>query len=648
MSSLVWGTDLLVGVAEIDEQHRRFVDAVNGLGEVIQRCRPGQSRRACADALAHVENYVQQHFAAEEALMRRIGYPGLPGHQLLHREFANTVAHFKQTVPCEDNLRCSEFFGAMVGWCRDHVRVEDQKYAAFMRSVSAAGVSVGDHAAAAPPEVLSRFKDTAWDDSLTAFLLIDPVTHAIVDINPVGVELFGRPREAIVGHRCNLFICSNEVGACPITDCGFAVDRSERKMLTSAGEVVPIIKTVRRVTVDGRELLLESFVDITQLKATQGALQRTQHFIRSVIDGIGDPVLVIDPADYRIVLANRTAIDVNGGMDPAAAALRCFEFSHQRETPCAEDHGPCPLQQVVLTRQPLRVTHVHGGVSCPESIVEINATPVFDERGEVGLIIETNRDITEHKRAEQAIQGALDSLERQYEDLRREDTLKDTLIGGVSHELKSPVAKYAMQLEVLKSILAQDPVYEKVRDILAVMDTGVQRQKNIIRNVLMLSQQEIGGRATRLVSLPLRSIVQSVLADVQEQLAGAGFTTVVAVPDLYVVADQDMLWQVLSNIVGNAVKYRTRENPRLEISVAVMGGSVVCRFSDNGIGFSAEERDRAFDRYYQATPAAEGLGLGLNLARIFVGKMGGTIAIESPGRNKGCTVVVTLSAGDGG
>lgn len=105
-------------------------------------------------------------------------------------------------------------------------------------------------------------------------VVIDAERHVIVDVNSVAVEMIGVPQEQIVGSVCHNYICPAEQGRCPITDLGQGVDNSERVMLNASGGSVPILKTVTSIMLDGREHLLESFVDITERKRTAEELQK--------------------------------------------------------------------------------------------------------------------------------------------------------------------------------------------------------------------------------------------------------------------------------------------------------------------------------------------------------------------------------------
>jgi len=112
-------------------------------------------------------------------------------------------------------------------------------------------------------------------------LVVDVETHEIVEVNPAAAAMIGAAPEEIVGRVCHQFICPGEKGACPITDKGQSVDNSERVLLTKDGGRASILKTVAPVTLEGRECLLETFVDISDRKRAEEELrQMNEHLER--------------------------------------------------------------------------------------------------------------------------------------------------------------------------------------------------------------------------------------------------------------------------------------------------------------------------------------------------------------------------------
>jgi diguanylate cyclase (GGDEF)-like protein/PAS domain S-box-containing protein len=111
-------------------------------------------------------------------------------------------------------------------------------------------------------------------DSIHAgIIILDADLHTIVDVNPTATELIGVEKSDIIGHLCHQYICPADVGNCPITDKGQLVDNSERVLITADGRTIPILKTVAAFKLDGRTHLIESFLDISQLKPLQKELE---------------------------------------------------------------------------------------------------------------------------------------------------------------------------------------------------------------------------------------------------------------------------------------------------------------------------------------------------------------------------------------
>ena len=97
-------------------------------------------------------------------------------------------------------------------------------------------------------------------------VIVDSKTKKIVDANPQAALMIGAQVDRIIGSECHKFICPAEKGECPITDLGQTVDNSERELITAGGESLPILKTVIPIDLDGRDCLIECFIDITDRK----------------------------------------------------------------------------------------------------------------------------------------------------------------------------------------------------------------------------------------------------------------------------------------------------------------------------------------------------------------------------------------------
>jgi PAS domain S-box-containing protein len=154
----------------------------------------------------------------------------------------------------------------------------------------------------AADENLAKFQ-AVFDGVETGIFIIDPETHIIVDANPVAAQLVGAPLDRIVGAVCHKFVCPADKGRCPVTDLGQTVDNSERVLLTVNGEKRSIIKTVKPVEMEGRPCLLESFLDITQRKRSEKALEERTAYLDTLIETSPLGIVVLDK-DERVQLSN--------------------------------------------------------------------------------------------------------------------------------------------------------------------------------------------------------------------------------------------------------------------------------------------------------------------------------------------------------
>ena len=169
-----------------------------------------------------------------------------------------------------------------------------------------------------------------------------------------------------------------------------------------------MIFTTRRVVGINKRLQYE----IAERKRTEGELKRSWDFVQTIIDNMADPMLVINVSDYKVQMANGAARKHLKGNDPVAMSLTCYQTLHNRDTPCSDQDEPCPLRQVIDTKKPARVMHVHHDETEDEVFVDIVVTPIFDENGEVIQIIESSRDITEIKKTEKTLRETSDYLEK--------------------------------------------------------------------------------------------------------------------------------------------------------------------------------------------------------------------------------------------
>ncbi len=112
-----------------------------------------------------------------------------------------------------------------------------------------------------------EYLSTILDAMQTGVVIIDADSHVISDVNRHAAAMIGVEKEKITGSLCYRFLCPSQECECPVTDLGQEVDNAEQILLTADGHQIPVLKSVARIQREGRNFLVESFIDISQLKS---------------------------------------------------------------------------------------------------------------------------------------------------------------------------------------------------------------------------------------------------------------------------------------------------------------------------------------------------------------------------------------------
>jgi len=172
----------------------------------------------------------------------------------------------------------------------------------------------------------------------------------------------------------------------------------EYRIKKKSGEYIWVFDIINLKKNEHGELvqLYGFIIDITKQKDAQFALKKEKEFVNSVINAIDDSIMVIG-LDYSVKMMNQKAQESlkKRGIKPTNA-LKCYDVFHDAVDECGMVAHQCPMSNVLSTKEISKVIHLHRDESGEEHYVEINATPLFNENGEIDSIIEIGHDITEH------------------------------------------------------------------------------------------------------------------------------------------------------------------------------------------------------------------------------------------------------------
>lgn len=252
--------------------------------------------------------------------------------------------------------------------------------------------------------------------------------------------------------------------------------------------------------------------------------------------------------------------------------------------------------------------------------------------------------VSEQKRGEQALDQLNQTLERRIQDrtntlqvaveqLQELDRLKSAFVTIVSHELRTPLTSIKGLVENMLQELT-GPLNDKQTHYLSRILLNAERLTRILNEVLDLSKIEAGKMEILRRSMSLHEIFADLLEGFQPlaQLKSISMevTPTEGMPTVH--ADRDKLYEVLANLLDNAIKF-TPTGGRVQIGAQILDSRYIkVGVSDTGCGISEEHLLKIFDKFYRVQSSSEhvaGAGLGLAITRGLVELHGGTIAVES-------------------
>jgi PAS domain S-box-containing protein len=379
--------------------------------------------------------------------------------------------------------------------------------------------------------------------------------------------------------------------------------------------------------------------DISQRKESEKRLARSESYLRAIIDNEPECVKLVDGEGVVLDMnpAGLAMLDTDSPQDVIGKPMAAFVAPEYHEALAS-------LSKRVLKGESLSGEFRVVGLKGTGRFLESYMVPFEDRENNRTLILAVTRDISKRKSAEEELKRAMTDLARKNLELQELDRMKDSLLRDVSHELKTPVAKHSMQLEILKPFIESAKVGEREAGAFEVMRESIRRQEGVIRNLLDLGRLESGGRVYDRKEVALDTILSGVKEEYQGVLRACGGRISENFPSLPpVLGDKEMFWHAFSNIINNAIKFRRQDVPlEIAISARPQGGNVLVEISDNGIGLEEGNREKVFNRFYQVTASSEGSGVGLAISRRIIEDLGGRIWIDSEGVGRGAKVSITL------
>ena len=460
-----------------------------------------------------------------------------------------------------------------------------------------------------------------WSSSVIGMVLIDLRDHTVVDVNPTAVALFGYGHSELVGRSCLETICPNAKEGCTRDHCARLGREEEGYLLTIDGRMVPISRSVSRVEIGGRNYALVHFIDLTAKKEDQ----EVRHLLNLALDQIPDGVAMLQP-DGAMLYANE-----------AWAEMHRWEMGAMRRVHVRRFHSHLQYRKEV---EPFIETVLQNGAHMGHTghlrrdgstfSAWCVASLVLDDDKRPKCIVLLARDDTDRLRREEALHAA-------RRDAESASQAKSEFLANMSHEIRTPLNG----ILGISEILLDSALSPEQRDFVSTLRSSGEMLLNILNDILDFSKIQAGKMDFEHIDFDVVSTVEDTMALFATQAAEKrlSFMCHIAadVPRM-VRGDPGRLRQVLSNLIGNAVKFTERGEVLVQVKRRPEGcdathTALAFAVIDTGIGIPEDRQNAIFEHFTQVDASTTrrfgGTGLGLAIVKHLVTMMEGNIHISS-------------------
>ncbi len=370
----------------------------------------------------------------------------------------------------------------------------------------------------------------------------------------------------------------------------------------------------------------------SQYRQAEEMIKRLHHQNELVLNAAGEGIFGLD-IEGSHTFVNPAAAQMLGYSVDELIGRHSHTIWHYKKT----DGSPYPVEEcpIYAAYKDGKVHHVSDevfwrkdGTSFP---VEYISTPIMED-GKIAGAVVTFRDITECKQSEDELKKLADELARSNADLQQ-------FAYSASHDLQEPLRVVAGFVNLLAKRY-KDKLDKKADEFIEYAIEGTKRMQALIKDLLDYSQ--VGTKTKSFESTDCLSAVDKAVFNLQASLKESG-AMITHDPLPTVMADSSQLIRLFQNLIGNAVKFRSKESPKVHISASRQGKEWLFSVKDNGIGIDPKFANRIFITFQRLHGKKEypGTGIGLATCKKIVERHGGRIWVESePG--KGSTFYFTI------
>ena len=476
----------------------------------------------------------------------------------------------------------------------------------------------------------SEMLSTIYELNPDSIVLSTVSDSKILDCNQEYLNQIGYSREETIGHTSEELDLIYDITRTAYIDETRGKDRVsnfEGKIRRKDGSLIDVLYSARQVTINNEIMLLSIGHDVTESRKVEKSLRESEERFRNLADNIPNLAWMAD-ANGWIFWYNKQWYDYTGTTFEEMQGWGWQKVHH----PDYVDTVTEEWSSKILEGEPYDNIFPLKGNDGDYRWFLTRITPIRDEYGKVQRWFGTNTDVTERKNIEENLQNTMDELKQSNKELEQFAYI-------TSHDLREPLRMITSFLQLLERRY-KDQLDQDANEFIKFAVDGAKRLDVMTNDLLLYSK--ITNKKREAIPVNFEQVLENALTNLKVQIEeNKAIITHDSLPTI--VGDEELKVQLFQNIIGNALKYRSQETPKIHISAIKEKNRYLFSIKDNGIGMSSKHLEKIFTIFQRlhTKEEYEGTGIGLAIAQKIVHQQGGQIWVESE-LGKGSTFYFTV------
>jgi signal transduction histidine kinase len=479
-------------------------------------------------------------------------------------------------------------------------------------------------------EISESIKRHIIEQAQVGIIISEASSNLIITANPYACKLLIAPEDAVVGNVTNNFMETLSDQQKTVNKQG-SVESFDSKLFNSENREIPILRTITKMYMDGRQVVMDTFVDLSEIKNLQGKLEEEKKKLSLAVKNSGLTFCEYDFKTDELIISEEWKFLFKGNnKSNGANLLSNIDQSDSKRITDNFDSLASGIRDTLSAE--FRVKHPERATIWIKVSVLITKR---DESGKPKQMIGLLEDITERINVQQELIKAKEKAEES-------DRMKSAYLGNMSHKIRTPLNTIVGFSNLLTE---EDLELEDKNNYINIIRHDTEQVLHLIDdmiNIAKIDAQQLNvEKKTFSANELIDSLSEYYMTNEKTNKIKFEVKTMLSKGKDMLISDPNKLKEVLDNLLNNAFKFTNDGKIELGYFINPVDTKMIFYVKDTGIGIPSEHMDKIFNRFYQVNLNTEGTGLGLTISQSLVKLLGGKIYFDSR-LDEGSTFYVEL------